>query len=99
MYKDSKSLKDIYKDKCNLHVTIHNLEKFRDHRVPPWGTKGAQYQLDQVNVPQQDITELFLKSGMMDPDLGMSKAGEKKGTSSSLLPQRGCTGISLINTF
>lgn len=34
MYKDFKSLKDIYKDKCNLHVTIHNLEKLRGQRVP-----------------------------------------------------------------
>lgn len=33
MYKDFKSLKDIYKDKCNLHVTIHNVEKLRDQRV------------------------------------------------------------------
>lgn len=29
MYKYSKSLKDIYKDKCNLHVTFCNLEKIR----------------------------------------------------------------------
>lgn len=28
-------------------------------------------------MPQQDSTELFLKSGMMDQDLGMSKAGEE----------------------
>lgn len=34
MYKGFKSLKDIYKDKCNLHVTIPFLEKLRDHRVP-----------------------------------------------------------------
>lgn len=30
MYKYSKSLKDIYKDKCNLHVTFRDLEKIRD---------------------------------------------------------------------
>lgn len=34
MYKGFKSLKDIYKDKCNLHVTIPFLEKLRDQRVP-----------------------------------------------------------------
>lgn len=26
MYKDFKSLKDIYKDKCNLHLAFRNLE-------------------------------------------------------------------------
>ncbi len=34
MYKGFKSLKDIYKDKCNLHVTIPFLEKLRDQRIP-----------------------------------------------------------------
>lgn len=29
MYKCFKSLKDIYKDKCNLHVTVTFLEKLR----------------------------------------------------------------------
>lgn len=30
VYKYFKSLKDIYKDKCNLHMTLRNLEKIRD---------------------------------------------------------------------
>lgn len=53
MYKGFKSLKDIYKDKCNLHVTIAFLEKLRDRG----GEGGEKYQSDQVNVPQQDSTE------------------------------------------
>lgn len=34
MYKGFKSLKDIYKDECNLRVTIPFLERLRDQRVP-----------------------------------------------------------------
>lgn len=41
MYKGFKSLKDIYKDKCNLHVTIPFLEKLRDERVSLQGAEGG----------------------------------------------------------
>lgn len=71
MYKDFKSLKDIYKDKCNLQVTFRNPVEIRVQTgARGWG--GA-YQSGRVHVPQQDSTELSLKSGMIDQDLGMSK--------------------------
>lgn len=55
MYKGFKSLKDIYKDKCNLHVTIPFQEMLRDQRVPLQEEKrGNSTNEDLVNVPQQD---------------------------------------------
>lgn len=52
------------------------------------GKKGGElYQSDQVNVPQQDSTELFLKSGMMDQRFRNVKSWRRRGC--NVVPQRG----------
>lgn len=78
MYKDFKSLKDIYKDKCKLHVTIHDLEKLRDPRASAIGNKRGKVPIRSGKRATAGMNGIvFLKSGMMDQDLGMSKAGEE----------------------
>lgn len=86
MYKDSKdSLKDIYKDECNLHVTVHDPEKFSggrgSHTVPLTGGKWEELSTERtgsMSRTQQDFTWLLCKLGMMDPRLRNVKSKEEK---------------------